>query len=78
MYQMYNITNEASLRHAINDYIRFYLTERPQDRYHCKTSLKAKNETLQSGQAQLIRLLKINELRTIKKNGVHRKTTAQS
>ncbi len=36
MYQMYDITDEASLRFAINDYIRFYSTERPQDRYNCK------------------------------------------
>ncbi len=36
MYQLYEITDEASLRYAINEYIRFYSTERPQDRYHCK------------------------------------------
>ncbi len=48
MYQMYEITEEASLRHAINDYIRFYSTKRPQDRYHCKTPLEVRNEALQS------------------------------
>lgn len=48
MYQMYEIADEASLRHAINDYIRFYSTERPQDRYHCKTPLEVRNEALQS------------------------------
>ncbi|WP_303620625.1 IS3 family transposase [Hungatella hathewayi] len=52
MYQMYEITNEASLRHAINDYIRFYSTERPQDRYHCKTPLEVRNEALQSEKIQ--------------------------
>ena len=41
MYQMYEITNEESLRFAITDYIRFYSEERPQDRYHCKTRMEA-------------------------------------
>lgn len=36
MYQMYDITDESSLRFAIKDYIRFYSEERPQDRYHAK------------------------------------------
>lgn len=46
MYQMYNITDESSLRFAINDYIRFYKEERPQDRYHCKTPLEVRTEAL--------------------------------
>lgn len=37
MYQMYDITDESSLRHAIKDYIRFYTEDRPQDRFHCQT-----------------------------------------
>lgn len=48
MYQMYEITDEASLKHAIRDYIRFYSEERPQDRYHCKTSLEVRKEALES------------------------------
>lgn len=48
MYQMYKITDESSLRHAIRDYIRFYSEERPQDRYHCKTPLEVRNEALAS------------------------------
>lgn len=48
MYQMYEITDEASLRFAINDYIRFYSEERPQDRYHCKTPLEVRTEALSS------------------------------
>lgn len=48
MYQMYDITDEASLRYAIKDYIRFYSEERPQDRYHCKTPLEVRNEALAS------------------------------
>lgn len=46
MYQMYKITDEASLRFAIKDYIRFYSEERPQDRYHCKTPLEVRTEAL--------------------------------
>lgn len=48
MYQMYEITDAASLKHAIRDYIRFYSEERPQDRYHCKTPLEVRNEALAS------------------------------
>lgn len=48
MYQMHEITDEASLRYAINDYIRFYTKERPQDRYHCKTPYEVRNEALVS------------------------------
>lgn len=52
MYHMYENTDEAYLRHAINDYIRFYSTERLQDRYRCKTPLEVRNEAMQSDQAQ--------------------------
>lgn len=52
MYQMYEITDEASLRHAIKDYIRFYSEERPQDRYHCKTPLEVRSEALSLEQTQ--------------------------
>ena len=48
MYQMYEVTDEASLRFAIKDYIRFYSEERPQDRYHCKTPLEVRTEALSS------------------------------
>ena len=48
MYQMYEITNEASLRYAITDYMRFYSEERPQDRYYCKTPLEVRTEALSS------------------------------
>jgi transposase InsO family protein len=46
IYQMYKITDETSLRYAIKDYIRFYLEERPQDRYNCKTPLEVRVEAL--------------------------------
>ena len=49
MYQMYEISDEASLRYAIKDYLRFYSEERPQDRYHCKTPLEVRQEALESG-----------------------------
>ena len=52
MYQMYEIKDEMSLRHTINDYIRFYSSERPQDRYHCKTPLEVRNDALQTGHAK--------------------------
>ena len=50
MYQMYDISNEESLRYAIYDYIRFYSEERPQDRYHCKTPAEVRNEALASNE----------------------------
>jgi transposase InsO family protein len=48
MYQMYDITDEESLRFAIRDYMRFYSEERPQDRYQCKTPLEVRTEALSS------------------------------
>lgn len=48
MYQMYEITDEQSLRFAIKDYIRFYSNDRPQDRYHCQTPLQVRIEALAS------------------------------
>ena len=48
MYQMYEISDEASLRYAIKDYIRFYCQERPQSRYDCRTPLAVRNAALSS------------------------------
>lgn len=48
MYQMYEITGESSLRQAIIAYLHFYSEERPQDRYHCKTPLEARQKALKS------------------------------
>lgn len=48
MYQMYEINDEASLRYAIKDYLRFYSEERPQERYCCKTPLEVRREALAS------------------------------
>ena len=53
MYQMYDIVDESSLRNAIDDYMRFYSTERPQDRFHCKTPFEVRNEALQDGQPKV-------------------------
>lgn len=46
MCQMYDITDEASLRFAIKDYIRFYSKERLQNRYQCKSPLEVRIEAL--------------------------------
>ena len=48
LYQIYEITDEASLRFAIEDYIRFYRKERPQERYQCKSPLEVRIESLTS------------------------------
>lgn len=49
MYQMYDITDEASLRFAIMDYLRFYSEERPQNRYQCRSPLEVRTEALTCG-----------------------------
>lgn len=46
MYCMYKITDEASLRSAIDRYMKFYAKERPQERFHCKTPLEVRSEAL--------------------------------
>ena len=46
MYAMYEITDEESLRFAINDYLRFYTEERIQGRYGGKTPLEVRTEGL--------------------------------
>lgn len=51
MYEMYEITDEASLRKAIKEYMRFYSEERLQERYHCKTPLEVRQEALASEEA---------------------------
>ena len=46
MYALYEIIDEASLRFAIKDYLRFYAEERIQERYNCKTPLEVRMEAL--------------------------------
>lgn len=46
MYCMYDVRDEASLRFAIKDYLRFYNDERPQERYGCKTPSEVRKESL--------------------------------
>ena len=48
MYCMYDINDEASLRFAIKDYLRFYCEDRLQDRFHCKTPWEVRKEALSS------------------------------
>ena len=43
---MYKITDEVSLRSAIDKYIKFYAEERLQERFHCKTPLEVRSEAL--------------------------------
>ena len=50
MYQLYEVTDESTLRFAIKDYSRFYSEERPQDRYHCKTPLEVRTEAFSAEQ----------------------------
>lgn len=46
MYCMYKITDEDSLRSAIHGYMKFYVEERPQERFHCKTPAEVRQEAL--------------------------------
>lgn len=46
MYCMYKITDERSLRSAIDNYMKFYAEERPQERFHCKTPSEVRREAL--------------------------------
>ena len=46
MYAMYEINDEISLRSAIDNYMKFYAGERPQERFHCQTPLEVRREAL--------------------------------
>lgn len=48
MYQMYAITDEESLLNAIDQYLKFYAEERPQERFHCKTPAEVRREAFAS------------------------------
>lgn len=48
MYQMYAITDEESLLNAIDQYLKFYAEERPQERFHCKTPAEVRCEAFAS------------------------------
>ena len=48
MYCMYEITDEKSLRKAIESYIKLYNNERPQERYGCKISAEVRTEALET------------------------------
>ncbi len=75
MYQMYEITDESSLRFAIKDYIRFYSEERPQDRYCCKTPLEVRQEALKSDIPVEYPIPENKRIKkNIKRNGVHKNT----
>lgn len=62
MYQMYEIIDETSLRYAINDYLRFYSEEYPQDRYEAVTPhQKCARKHCHLMHPQNTRFLKTNE-----------------
>ncbi len=46
MYSMYDVTNEASLRLAIEKYFDFYTNERPQERFGGKTPAEVRQEAI--------------------------------
>lgn len=46
MYCMYEISDETSLRLAIDRYMKFYAEERPQERFLCKTPAEVRREAL--------------------------------
>lgn len=46
MYCMYQITDEQSLRLAIDEYMKFYAEERLQERFLCKTPSEVRGEAL--------------------------------
>lgn len=48
MYQMYAITDEESLLNAIDQYLKFYAEERPQERFHCKAPAEVRCEAFAS------------------------------
>lgn len=48
MYHMYTITDEESLRNAIERYLKFYEEERPQERFGCKTPAEVRQEAIAS------------------------------
>ena len=46
MYAMYDITDEVSLRDAIEKYLHFYTYERPQERFNGKTPAEVRQEAM--------------------------------
>lgn len=46
MYYLKQFTDEASLQEAIDDYIRFYNTQRPQQRFAFQTPMEVRNTAL--------------------------------
>lgn len=46
MYCMYKITDEGSLRSAIDNYMKFYAEERPQERFYCQMPTEVRREAL--------------------------------
>lgn len=64
MYAMYEITDEVSLRKAIDRYMYFYVYERPQERFGCKTPAEVRREAMES---KTVKAYPIAENKRIKK-----------
>ena len=50
MYCLYEITDAATLKNAINNYIHFYNYARPQERYNCKTPVQVRKDAMSSSE----------------------------
>ena len=58
MYAMYTITDEKSLREAIDQYMHFYTYKRPQERFNCKTPAEIRKEAMENETAELYPIAK--------------------
>lgn len=72
MYQMYKITDEASLRFAITDYIRFYSEERIQDRFLGQTPSEVRQAALDASTPVQYPMPENKRIKRYKKSGEHR------
>lgn len=70
MYAMYTITDEKSLRDAIDKYMQFYTYERPQERFNCKTPAEVREEALESETAELYPIAKNKRIEKYKEKWV--------
>ncbi len=66
---MYKITYEKSLRTAIESYIKFYNSERPQERSGCKTPSEVRTEALETDTPIQYPIPKNKRIEKISQNG---------
>jgi len=65
---MYSITDEQSLRDAIDKYMHFYTYERLQGRFNCKTPAEVRKEALESETAELYPIAENRRIEKYKEN----------